>query len=115
MKSQPVPLIGFGAGKGVIRNKDWQLEVKINGTENGLIIRSLQKSAPDMFYEFNFTLAFYAGFPENTVNPSTMKTENCTSGHYAFCTTMKDPSEYCVFQKISVLEGNVVDQVVVTF
>lgn len=68
-----------------------------------------------MITEFNFTLGFYAGFPENTVNPLTMETEKCSSGHYAFCTTMQDPSEYCVFQKISVLEGNVVDQVVVTF
>ena len=64
-------MIGFKAGKGVVTNKEWSLEVKINATENGLIVRTFRKSTPDLATEINFTLGFYASFPKDSINPLT--------------------------------------------
>lgn len=55
----------------MVTNKEWSLEVKINATENGLIVRTFHKSTPDLATEINFTLGFYASFPKDSINPLT--------------------------------------------
>ena len=103
-----MPLIGFGAGVGTVTNKDWQLEVKTNTTSSGLMLRVSKLEQPGQVIEYNFTLGFYPTFIQGNTNPLTMETELCSSGHYAFCSSLKEPLEYGLFQNISVIEGNVV-------
>ncbi len=55
----------------MVTNEEWSLEVKINATENGLIVRFFLNSAPELATELNFTLGFYASFPKDSVNPLT--------------------------------------------
>ena len=38
-----------------------------------------------------FGIGFYATYRRGTINPNTMETESCDSGHYAFCTTQMEP------------------------
>jgi hypothetical protein len=89
--------------------------VSINARGDGMRVRSFNKTSPSEYIEYNFTLGFYANFPAGSMNPITLEIEPCNSGHYASCISMREPSEYCVFHSISVIEGNVIEQVVVEF
>ena len=97
----------------IIQNGNFSLKVQKDQNSINLVALAVNNETSE--HQFTFGLGFYKTYHANQYNHDSGFTELHSSGHYAFTTTQQDPLPLGVIETVSLVKGEVTNQVVVGF